>query len=124
MTNHELEHLQQCPDPDSLRSTLHALCSQYGTVTRLSVLPADHAGKRQVLCLLQMASPEEEEHLMRGLGIGRFGGELVVIVNLQSPAQSVPSVAVTPAPRSQLGVLTGLRYSGIRVPEQQPVQRI
>ncbi len=118
MTDHELEQLQQCPDPDSLRSALHALCGQYGEVTRLSVIPADHAGKRQVLCLLQMASREEEEHLMRGLGIGRFGGELVVVVNLQSPAQPVPS-------RGATGTVSGsLRYAGSRMPEQQPVQRI
>ena len=30
-----------------------------------------------------MATEEEEQKLMSGLGIGRFGGELVVVVDLR-----------------------------------------
>ena len=82
MTDNELEQLQQCPDVVTLRSRLRDLCSRFGTVTQLNILPTAHAGKQQVLCLLRMSSAEEEAQLMSGLGIGRFGGELVVVVDL------------------------------------------
>jgi hypothetical protein len=33
---------------------------------------------------LRMASSEEEAQIMTALGIGRFGGELVLVVNLKA----------------------------------------
>lgn len=82
MTDNELDQLQRCPDVATLQAELRRLCSRFGTVTQLSIVPTTHSGKRQVLCLLRMASAEEEAQLMSGLGIGRFGGELVVVVDL------------------------------------------
>lgn len=89
MTDNELDQLQQCPDVATLQSRLRDLCSRFGSVTQLNILPSAHAGKQQVLCLLRMASAEEEAQLMSGLGIGRFGGELVVVIDLHSPALPV-----------------------------------
>ncbi|WP_457282691.1 hypothetical protein [Polaromonas sp. P5_D5] len=60
------------------------MCSRFGSVTQLNILPASHAGKQQALCFLRMATAEEEQRLMSGLGIGRFGGELVLVVDLQT----------------------------------------
>lgn len=37
---------------------------------------------RQALCFLRMESAEQELQLARELGIGRFGGELVLVVDL------------------------------------------
>ncbi|EJL90378.1 hypothetical protein PMI15_00325 [Polaromonas sp. CF318] len=82
MSSPELDQLQQCPDIDTLQTVLRTLCARFGSVTQLNILPAAHAGKQQALCFLRMASEEEEQKLMSGLGIGRFGGELVVVVDL------------------------------------------
>jgi hypothetical protein len=79
----ELDQLQQCPDIATLQTVLGAMCARFGTVTQLNILPAAHAGKHQALCFLRMATEEEEQQLMSGLGIGRFGGELVVVVDLR-----------------------------------------
>ncbi len=47
--------------------------------------------KQQALCFVRMASEEEEQQLMSGLGIGRFGGELVVVVDLLAEQPSQPA---------------------------------
>jgi len=78
----ELDQLQQCPDIATLQTALRNMCTRFGSVTQLNIVPAAHAGKQQALCFLRMASEEEEKKLMSGLGIGRFGGELVVVVDL------------------------------------------
>lgn len=80
----ELDQLQQCPDIATLEAALGAMCARFGTVTQLSILPAAHAGKHQALCFIRMATDEEEQKLMSGLGIGRFGGQLVVVVELRA----------------------------------------
>lgn len=85
MTTEELDQLGRCPDMTALRSALGELCARFGSVTQLNILPATQAGKQQALCFVRMSSPEEERQLMSGLGIGRFGGELVVVVDLQTP---------------------------------------
>ena len=80
----ELDQLQQCPDIATLEAALGPMCARFGTVTQLSILPAAHAGKHQALCFIRMATDEEEQKLMSGLGIGRFGGQLVVVVELRA----------------------------------------
>jgi hypothetical protein len=77
-----LDLLQNCTDIHALRPLLHAICMGFGTVARLDILKASQIGKRQALCFLRMATSEQEEHLMRELGAGRFGGDIVVIVDL------------------------------------------
>jgi len=91
MSPPELEQLQQCPDIATLETALRTLCARFGSVRQVNVLPAAHAGKQQALCFVRMASEEEEQKLMSGLGIGRFGGELVVVVDLL--AEQPPSAS-------------------------------
>ena len=83
--NHDFEHLKTCTNITMLRPALHSLCSRYGSVARLDILAASQAGKRQALCFLRMDSADQEQQLMTELGVGRFGGDLVVIVDLQAP---------------------------------------
>lgn len=83
--HHDFEQLKTCTNITTLRPVLHSLCSRYGSVARLDILAASQAGKRQALCFLRMDSPDQEQHLMTELGVGRFGGDLVVIVDLQAP---------------------------------------
>ena len=87
-----LESLENCNEISELKPVLHALCTRFGSISRLDVLPASQAGRRQALCFLRMQSAEEEETLVRELGIGRFGGALVVVVDLLPRKTGVPTV--------------------------------
>lgn len=83
--NNEFDQLKNFPDIGTLRPALHSLCSRYGSVARLDILSASQAGKRQALCFLRLDSAAQEQQFMRELGVGRFGGDLVVIVDLLTP---------------------------------------
>ena len=83
MSNPELDQLDGRHDLAGLRAALLALCSRFGSVRHLTILPANHVGRQQALCFLRMASSEEEARIMTALGIGRFGGELVLVLNLR-----------------------------------------
>ena len=105
MSSPELAHLDGRHDLAGLRSALDALCSRYGSLRHLTILPANHVGRQQALCFLRMASSDEEERIMTALGIGRFGGELVLVVNLRpglvsgaSAQAATPSWLVAAAP--------------------------
>ena len=86
MSNPELDQLDGRHDLAGLRVALHDLCSRFGSLRHLTILPANHVGRQQALCFLRMASSEEEARIMTALGIGRFGGELVLVLNLR-PSQ-------------------------------------
>ena len=83
-----LAQLNNCTDLASLRPTLQDLCSRFGAVARLDVLPVDQAGHQQALCFWRMQTAEAEMQIMQTWGIGRFGGDLVMVVDL-SPARPV-----------------------------------
>lgn len=77
-----LAELRQYSDVASLKSALHQLCSEFGRITRLDILTAMHEGTKQAICFLRMERPEQEQVLMKSLGVGRFGGEVVFVLNL------------------------------------------
>lgn len=81
-----LAELKQHTDVNSLKSALHQLCSEFGRITRLDILTAMHEGTKQAICFLRMERPEQEQQLMKTLGVGRFGGEVVFVLNLNVPA--------------------------------------
>lgn len=80
----DLDHLKDCPDSGALRAALGALCAAYGPIARLDILPTFQAGRQQALCFLRMASQDQEQRLMDQLGFGRFGGEIVIVVELRA----------------------------------------
>jgi hypothetical protein len=80
-----LAELRQHTDVASLKSTLQKLCSEFGRITRLDILTAMHEGTKQAICFLRMETPEQEQRLMKTLGVGRFGGEVVFVLNLNTP---------------------------------------
>ena len=80
--NQPLDDLKTFADIVSLRPALFSLCSRFGSVARLDILAAGRSGRKQALCFLRMDSAEQEQHLMTELGVGRFGGDLVVVVDL------------------------------------------
>lgn len=79
-----LDHLKNCADIGSLRLRLSAIFARFGSIARLDILTARQAGKRQALCFLRMNSPEQEQQVMSELGVGRFGGDLVMVIDLQN----------------------------------------
>lgn len=82
--NNPLDDLKNFADIDALRVALHSLFSRFGSILRLDILPAFQAGKRQALCFLRMDSPEQERQVMNALGVGRFGEEIVVVIDLRN----------------------------------------
>jgi len=83
--NQVLKDLSHCGEIGSLESALRALCSGFGPVSRLDVLPLVGAGKRQAICLLRLDSPARQQDLMTKLGASRFGEDVCVIVELGMP---------------------------------------
>lgn len=80
----QLDALRHCPDTASLKTALCLLCSRFGVVSHLDILDAGQAGGDQALCFLRMQTAEQERRLIDALGVGRFGGDIVVIVDLQA----------------------------------------
>ncbi len=80
--NKLLEPLAQCQSTGELHRAMRTLCAGFGAISRLDILPASHLGKRQALCFLRMATREQEETMVRDLGVGRFGGDLILVVDL------------------------------------------
>ena len=80
--NQASEHLKNCATVGDLKRELRSLCERFGAIIRLDVLLARQIGNRQALCFWRMESPESEEELMSEFGVGRFGGDLVMIVDL------------------------------------------
>lgn len=60
---------------------------------RIDVLLARRDGTRQAMCFWRMESRQLEDEVMSEFGVGRFGRNLVVIVDLEPTAvlQPVPS---------------------------------
>jgi hypothetical protein len=91
-----LAELRQHSDVTSLKSALHQLCGQFGRIARLDILTAMHEGTKQAICFLRMERPEQEQQLMKTLSVGRFGGEVVFVLDL-----NVPVTSEDPGPSSQ-----------------------
>jgi hypothetical protein len=86
-----LADLRRHSDVASLKSALHELCSGFGRITRLDILTAMHEDTQQAICFLRMECPEQEQRLMKTLGVGRFGGEVVFVLNLSVPVTTEES---------------------------------
>jgi len=98
--NDALEQLKKCADLSELRTALYVLCAQYGGILRLDILEASQQGKRQALCFLRLQTPEQEKQFMTELGVGRFSGDLVVIVDLSpsKPMTATNNILPSPSP--------------------------
>ncbi|HMN22160.1 MAG TPA: RNA-binding protein [Ottowia sp.] len=77
--------LGPCSDVAMLKSRVADVSAGYGALKRLDILTAVHEGRRQAICFMRLQTPEQEEALMRSLGVGRFDGEIVFTVDLQMP---------------------------------------
>ena len=97
-----LDELRQCSNVATLKPALQRLCEKFGRIASLDVLTAMHEGRKQAICFLRLASPEKEETLMKTLGVGRFGEEIVFVVDLNAPVTSEDA-----GPSSQWAELDG-----------------
>lgn len=82
-----LESLAACRDTVSLRSAIGELCAEFGKLTHIDILTMAEASKRRALCLLRLESEAQESRLMTQLGVGRFGDDVLVIVDLPAGAE-------------------------------------
>lgn len=88
MNDNALKDLVHCRDVRSLESALRALCAEFGAVSQLDILTMIDAGIRHAVCLLRLASSDEEQKLMTRLGAGRFGDDICVVVTLGMPERA------------------------------------
>lgn len=88
---HALRELQQYATTETLTPALHRLCGYFGLVKKLVILTAKHEGAKQAICFFRLESEDQEQALMQALGVGRFGGEVVIVVDLKVNAASPES---------------------------------
>ena len=96
LMNALFDQLKNCIDVNDLRAALSSFCSRFGSIARLDILAATQGTIRQALCFLRMDSPEQEEALVSEFGVGRFGGDLVVVVDLPPIAPPQPHGGAPP----------------------------
>lgn len=72
----------------TLKSRVQEVAAAFGTVRRLDILTAVHEGRQQAICFLRMQTQEQEQALMKALGVGRFGGEIVFVIDLETPPET------------------------------------
>ena len=84
------------PHALTLHDQLQALFSRYGQVQRLDLVRADQGQVRRVMCFLRMASESQEQALVSALGMGRFGGDLVWVLALDTAGLALPWSVHTP----------------------------
>jgi hypothetical protein len=79
-----ISDLRRCPDVATLRPALHTLAGRFGRVMRLDILTTMQERTKQAICFLRLDNPEKEQSLMRTLGVGRFGGEVIIVVDMDA----------------------------------------
>lgn len=92
------EHLKNCTSVSDLKREIQSLCARFGSILRIDVLLARRGGTRQAMCFWRMESPEREDEVMSEFGVGRFGGDLVVIVDLNPGDVLKPAVQPSSLP--------------------------
>lgn len=92
-----VQHLSSCTSPGELKREIRKLCARFGRILRIDVLTAKRAGKFQAMCFWRMESPELEDDVMSEFGVGRFAGDLVMIVNLDGKPRNHAENAPLPA---------------------------
>lgn len=86
----------------ALQDRLQHVFSRYGQVERLDLVRADQGPVGRVMCFLRMGTPEQEQAVVEALGMGRFGGDLVMVLVLQpaEPASQAWQQGVREVPRT------------------------
>lgn len=85
----EIENLQGRHDLAGVRAGMLRVCGSFGRVHNLTIFAVNHVDQPRAVCFVRMASAEEDQRIMASLGIGRFGGQLVVVVSLRTAPELV-----------------------------------
>ncbi len=85
MTTTTLQALSQCTDVAELQAAVRRICAPFGPIQRLDILTSAHEDMLQAICFLRLGNRAHEQALMASLGVGRFGGEIVFVVDLPKP---------------------------------------
>lgn len=91
LMNNRLKDLGGLNSVAELKNALRAICCDFGVVTTLEILVANQVGKRRALCFLRMATIEQEQIVMRELQLGNFGGDVIVIIELENELLPEPN---------------------------------
>ena len=81
-----LKPLAGCRDAGSVESAVREMCAEFGKLTRIHIMTLAEAGQRRALCFLRLKSEAQETRLIASLGVGRFGNDVLVIVDLPKAA--------------------------------------
>ena len=87
----EIENLQGRHDVAGVRAAMLQVCGRFGRVSNLTIFTVNHVDQPRAVCFIRMASAAEDQRIMASLGIGRFGGQLVVVVSLRIARELVAS---------------------------------
>jgi hypothetical protein len=77
-----LPTLAACRDVETLRAEIRSLCADFGPPSNIEILTMVEAGKRRAVCLMRLETAAQEARMAAKLGIGRFGDDLFVVVEL------------------------------------------
>lgn len=81
-----IEKLRICTNADEFNTALRLLCISFGAVNSLKVIEVEKPSQRQMMSFLRFENTLAMQRFSTEFGIGIFGGELILIVDLHAPA--------------------------------------
>ena len=86
-----IEKLRICTSADEFNTALRLLCVSFGVVNSLKVITVEKPGQRQMMSFLRFENMLAMQRFSTEFGVGIFGGELILIVDLHAAASRVAS---------------------------------
>ena len=83
------EKLRTCTSADELNIALRLLCVPFEVVSSLKIIEVEKPGQRQMLCFLRFENTLAMQRFSTEFGVGIFGGELILIVDLYAAATRI-----------------------------------
>ena len=84
-----IEKLRTCISAGELNAALRLLCVSFGTVSSLKIIEVEKPGQRQMMCFLRFENILAMQCFSTEFGVGIFGGELILIVDLYAVATQI-----------------------------------
>ena len=84
-----IEKLRTCISAGELNTALRLLCVSFGAVSSLKIIEVEKPGQRQMMCFLRFENILAMQRFSTEFGVGIFGGELILIVDLYAVATQI-----------------------------------
>lgn len=84
-----IENLRTYASADELNIALRLLCVPFGAVSSLKIIEVEKPGQRQMLCFLRFENIISMRCFATKFGLGIFGGDLILIVDLYTAATEI-----------------------------------